>query len=191
MRVIDSANEKLRGFKIVKGTEVDIRTDGRLDLADEVLSDLDIVIASIHSGFNQPQEQITRRLLAAIRSPSVTVIAHPTGRLIGERDAYAVDMDAVLREAAKYDVAMEINAYPLRLDLNDQYVKMAKGYGVPLVISTDTHVSNQFDFMTYGVSVARRGWAEKKDVLNTLEYEQLIQRLKACRTGKQRMKASA
>jgi DNA polymerase (family 10) len=191
MRLIDSANEKLRGFKILKGTEIDIRTDGRLDLADEALADLDIVVASVHSGFNQPKEQITKRLLAAIRNPSVTVIAHPTGRLIGERDAYAVDMDTVLKEAAKYSVAMEINAYPLRLDLNDQYVKMAKDYGVPLVISTDTHVSNQFDFMTYGVSVARRGWVEKKDVLNTLEYEQVIRRLKACRTGKRRMKASA
>jgi DNA polymerase (family 10) len=190
IRLIDNANEKLRGFKILKGTEIDIRTDGRLDLADKALAELDIVVASIHSGFKQPQEQITRRLLAAIRNPSVTVIAHPTGRLIGERDAYAVDMDAVLKEAAKYNVAMEINAYPLRLDLNDQYVKMAKGYGVPMVISTDTHVSNQFDFMTYGVSVARRGWLEKKDVLNTLEYEQLMQRLKACKTGKQRLKKS-
>ncbi len=191
MQLIDSANEKLRGFKIVKGTEIDIRTDGRLDLPDEALADLDIVVASVHSGFNQPKEQITKRLLAAIRSPSVTVIAHPTGRLIGERDAYAVDMEAVLKEAAKYGVAMEINAYPLRLDLNDQYVKMAKDYGVPLVINTDMHVSNQFDFMAYGVSVARRGWVEKKDVLNTLEYEQVIQRLKACRTRKRRMKESA
>jgi DNA polymerase (family 10) len=191
MKIIDKANEKLRGFKILKGTEVDIRTDGRLDFADAELADLDIVVASIHSGFNQPQEQITKRMLAAIRNPGVTVIAHPTGRLIGERDAYAVDMDAVLREAAKYRVAMEINAYPLRLDLNDQHVKMAKDYGVPLVISTDTHVSNQFDFMTYGVSVARRGWVEKKDVLNALEYEQLIQRLRASRKGKQHLKESA
>jgi DNA polymerase (family 10) len=191
IRLIDGANEKLRGFRILKGTEIDIRTDGRLDLGDEVLADLDIVVASIHSGFNQTKEQITKRLLAAIRNPSVTVIAHPTGRLIGERDAYAVDMEAVLKEAAKYGVAMEINAYPLRLDLNDQHVKMAKDYGVPLVIDTDTHVSNQFDFMTYGVSVARRGWVEKKDVLNTLEYEQVIRRMKACRTRKRRMKESA
>ncbi len=191
IRLIDGANEKLHGFKILKGTEIDIRTDGRLDLGDEALADLDIVVASVHSGFNQPKEQITKRLLAAIRNPSVTVIAHPTGRLIGERDAYAVDMEAVLKEAAKFGVAMEINAYPLRLDLNDQHVKMAKDYGVPLVINTDTHISNQFDFMTYGVSVARRGWVEKKDVLNTLEYEQLIRRLKACRTKKRRLKESA
>ena len=191
MRLITGVNEKLRGFKVLAGTEVDIRADGRLDLADEALAGLDIVVASIHSGFKQPQEQITRRLLAAVRNPWVSVIAHPTGRLLGERDAYAVDLDAVLKEAAKYGVAMEVNAYPLRLDLNDLHIRMAKGYGVPLVISTDTHVANQFDYMAYGVSVARRGWVEKKDVLNALSCEQLIKRLKACRSRKKRETASA
>ncbi len=190
IKLIDAANDKLTGFRILKGTEIDIRTDGRLDLADEALAGLDIVVASIHSGFKQSQEQITRRILSAIRNPCVSVIAHPTGRLIGERDAYAVDMEAVLKEAAKYGVAMEVNAYPLRLDLNDIHIKRAKEYGVLLVISTDTHVITQLDFMAYGVSVARRGWVEKKDVLNTLGYEQLIKRLKACKTRKQRMKES-
>ncbi|HEX9021658.1 MAG TPA: DNA polymerase/3'-5' exonuclease PolX [Nitrospirota bacterium] len=184
IRLIDAANKKKAGFRILKGTEIDIRSDGRLDLADDALAGLDIVVASIHSGFRQTGEQITKRILAAIRNPYVGVIAHPTGRLIGERDAYAVDMEAVLREAAKYGVAMEVNAYPLRLDLNDTHIKMAKDYGVPLVISTDTHVTTQFDFMSYGVSVARRGWAEKKDVLNALPFEQLIKKLKACRAGK-------
>jgi DNA polymerase (family X) len=188
---IDTANEKLAGFRILKGTEIDIRADGRLDLADEALAGLDIVVASVHSGFNQSQEQMTRRIISAIRNPCVSVIAHPTGRLIGERDAYAVDMEAVLKEAAKQGVAMEVNAYPLRLDLNDTHIKRAKEYGVMLVISTDTHVATQLDFMTYGVSVARRGWTEKKDVLNTLEYEQVIQQLKACKAKKQRMKVSA
>jgi DNA polymerase (family 10) len=191
IKLIDAMNEKLIGFRILKGTEVDIRTDGRLDLADEALAGLDIVLASVHSGFKQTQEQITRRIISAIRNPCVSVIAHPTGRLISERDAYAVDMEAVLKEAAKYGVAMEVNAYPLRLDLNDIHIKLAKEYGVLLAISTDTHVSNQFDFMTYGVSVARRGWAEKKDVLNTLEYDELIKRLKACKTKKLRMKEPA
>ena len=191
MRLITGVNEKLRGFTVLAGTEVDIRADGRLDLADEALAGLDIVVASIHSGFKQPQEQITRRLLAAVRNPWVSVIAHPTGRLLGERDAYAVDLDAVLKEAAKYGVAMEVNAYPLRLDLNDLHIRMAKGYGVPLVISTDTHVANQFDYMAYGVSVARRGWVEKKDVLNALSCEQLIKRLKTCRSRKKRETASA
>jgi DNA polymerase (family 10) len=182
--LIDTANKKLSGFRILKGTEIDIRSDGRLDLNDDALAGLDIVVASIHSGFKQTQEQITARLISAVRHPCVSVIAHPTGRLIGERDAYAVDMEAVLKEAAKYGVAMEINAYPLRLDLNDLHAKMAKELGVPLVISTDTHVTSQFDFMTYGVSIARRGWVEKKDVLNTLESDQLIKRLKVCRAKK-------
>jgi DNA polymerase (family X) len=178
MRMIDEANEKLRAFRILKGTEVDIRSDGSLDLPDSVLAGLDIVVASIHSGFNQPRDKITGRLLAAIRDPVVSVIAHPTGRLINERDAYDVDLEAVFREAAKYKVAMEINAYPLRLDLTDQHAKLAAEYGVPLVISTDMHVAEQFDLMAYGVSVARRGWLEKKHVLNTLPKEQLLRRLK-------------
>lgn len=182
--LIDGANKRHAGFTILKGSEVDIRSDGRLDLSDEALAGLDIVVASIHSGFRQPREQITKRLLAAIRNPCVSVIAHPTGRLIGERDAYDVDLEAVLKEAARYGVAMEINAYPLRLDLNDTQVKLAKGYGVSFVIGTDTHVENQYDFMTYGVSVARRGWLEKKDVLNALEYEPLREKLKSCRAEK-------
>ncbi len=133
IKLIDAANEKLAGFRILKGTEIDIRSDGRLDLADEALAGLDIVVASVHSGFKQSQEQMTRRIISAIRNPCVSVIAHPTGRLIGERDAYAVDMEAVLKEAAKYGVAMEVNAYPLRLDLNDMHIKRAKEYGVLLV----------------------------------------------------------
>jgi DNA polymerase (family 10) len=186
IKLIDEANKKLSGFRVLKGTEIDIRSDGRLDLTDDALAGLDIVVASIHSGFKQTQAQITARLISAVRNPCVSVIAHPTGRLIGERDAYAVDMEAVLKEAAKYGVAMEINAYPLRLDLNDLHAKMAKELGVPLVICTDTHVTSQFDFMTYGVSIARRGWVEKKDVLNTLESDQLIKRLKGCRAKKAR-----
>lgn len=185
IKLIDETNKKLSGFKILKGTEIDIRSDGKLDLADEALAGLDIVVASIHSGFKQTEEQITKRILSAIRNPYVSVIAHPTGRLIGERDAYAVDMEAVLKEAARYGVAMEINAYPLRLDLNDLHIKMAKQYNVPIVINTDTHVKSQYDFMTYGISVARRGWVEKKDVLNTLPYDQLIRRLKDIRAGKE------
>ena len=184
IKLIDEANKKLTGFRILKGTEVDIRSDGRLDLSDEALSGLDIVVASVHSGFKQSREQITERMLSAIRNPCVSIIAHPTGRLIGERDAYAIDMEAVLKEAARYGVAMEINAYPLRLDLNDLHLKMARDYGVSLVINTDTHVLSQYDFMAYGVSVARRGWVEKKDVLNTLDYDSLIRGLKSCRAGK-------
>lgn len=186
MRLIDATNNRLADFRVLKGTEIDIRSDGSLDLPDETIAGLDIVVASIHSGFKQSKEQITKRLISAIRNPYVIVIAHPTGRLIGERDSYAVDMDAVLREAAKYGVAMEINAYPFRLDLNDQHIKMAMEYGVPLVISTDTHITSQMDFMPYGVAVARRGWVEKRNVLNALEIDGLIQRMHAIRTKKRK-----
>jgi DNA polymerase (family 10) len=183
-RLIDAANGKQSGFKILKGAEVDIRADGRLDIGEACLAGLDVVVASVHSGFKQSEEQITRRVLSAIRNPYVSVIAHPTGRLIGEREAYAVDMEAVMREAAQYGVALEVNAYPERLDLNDGNLRMAKEYGVPIMINTDTHITSHLDYMTYGVSMARRGWVEKKDVLNALPYEELTARLKACREGK-------
>lgn len=113
-----------------------------------------------------------------MHNPYVSVIAHPTGRLIGERDPYDVDMHEVLRVARESGTAIEINAYPLRLDLNDAYARMAKEMGVRLVISTDTHIANQFDYMEYGASIARRGWLEKNDVLNTMDYHSLLKALK-------------
>jgi DNA polymerase (family 10) len=178
---IEAANRKLSDFRILKGIEVDIRSDGSLDLPDEVLSDLDIVVASIHSGFRQGREQITNRLISAVQNPYVSVIAHPTGRLIGERDPYEADMEAVFREAARRGIAMEINAHPVRLDLNDQHARMAKQYGIPLVISTDTHIAANLDYMEYGVGVARRGWLEKENVLNTLGAAALMKRLSEMR----------
>jgi DNA polymerase (family X) len=184
IKLINEANKRQKGFTILKGTEVDIRSDGSLDLSEEALSGLDIVVASIHSGFKQSKERITDRMLSAIRNPRVSVIAHPTGRLIGEREAYAIDLEAVLKEAAKFGVAMEINANPLRLDLNDLFIKMAKDFGVSFVISTDAHVVSQYEFMSYGVSMARRGWLEAKDVLNTLEHGSLIRRLRSFKSIK-------
>ncbi len=181
IRLIDGANGKLSDFRILKGIEVDIRSDGSLDLPDETLSELDIVVASIHSGFKQGREQITKRLVSAIRNPYVSAIAHPTGRLIGERDPYDADMEAILREAARRGIAMEINAHPVRLDLNDQHARMAKEYGIPIVISTDTHVIANLDYMAYGVATARRGWIGKGDVLNTLGTAALMKRLAAMR----------
>jgi len=175
---IDALNRKLRGFRVLSGVEVDIRGDGRMDIDDEILKQLDVVVASIHSGFRQNREQITKRLVSAMRKPYIAIIAHPTGRLIGERDPYDADMQEILRVAQETGTAIEINAYPLRLDLNDVYARKAKEMGIPLVISTDTHIINQFDYMEYGVSLARRGWLEKKDVLNALPYQQLIKRLK-------------
>jgi DNA polymerase (family 10) len=175
---IDSLNKKLKGFKLLAGIEVDIRSDGQLDLPDDVLKKLDIVVASIHSGFKQSKEQLTRRLIAAMKNPYVSIIAHPTGRLIGERDAYAIDMNSVLEVAQETGTAIEINAYPLRLDLNDVYARIAKEKKIPLVISTDAHTINHFNFMTYGISIARRGWIEKDNVLNTLNYDALMKALK-------------
>lgn len=175
---INAVNKKLKGFRIIHGIEVDIRSDGSLDISDDVLKELDIVVASIHSGFKQSRKQLTYRLVSAMKNPYVSIIAHPTGRLIGERDAYDVDMDEIFTIAKKTGTAIEINAYPLRLDINDTYAKKAKEMGIPIVISTDTHVTNQLDYMRYGVSIARRGWLEKDDVLNTLEAEKLLKRLK-------------
>lgn len=175
---IDAINKKLKGFRIIHGVEVDIRSDGRLDIADDVLKELDIVVASIHSGFKQQKKQLTYRLVSAMKNPYVSIIAHPTGRLIGERDAYDVDMEEILKVAKETGTAIEINAYPLRLDINDVYARRAKEMGIPIVISTDTHVTNQFDYMRYGLSIARRGWLEKGDVINTIEVEKLLKRLK-------------
>jgi DNA polymerase (family 10) len=175
-RLIDAANGKYSGFRILKGIEVDIRGDGSLDLSDEILSEQDIVVASVHSGFRQPKERITMRLLRAVRNPHVVVIAHPTGRLLGERDPYEADMEAIFREAASRGVAMEINAHPMRLDLDDHHARLAKRYGIPLVVSTDTHIAANLDFMEYGVGIARRGWIEKGDVLNTLGTASLLAR---------------
>ncbi len=177
-KAIDALNKKLRGFKLLMGIEVDIRSDCRMDFSDEVLAKMDIVVASIHSGFRQSKEQLTKRLVSAMKNPYVSVIAHPTGRLIGERDPYEIDMDYILKIAKETGTALEINAYPLRLDLNDIHAKKAKELGIKFVISTDTHLTSQFEYMSYGVSIARRGWLEKKDVLNTLGYDQLMKALR-------------
>ncbi|MBI4688151.1 MAG: DNA polymerase/3'-5' exonuclease PolX [Nitrospirae bacterium] len=178
VKEIRAINKKLTGFKLLAGTEVDIRSNGALDYPDEILRELDIVLASIHSGFRQSSEQLTGRLISAMKNPYVSVIAHPTGRLIGERDAYEVDMDEFLRAANETETAIEINAYPLRLDLNDVSARKAMEMGISLVISTDAHILPQFDYMAFGIGIARRGWLKKSDVLNTYGAEALLKRLK-------------
>ncbi|MEW6066803.1 MAG: DNA polymerase/3'-5' exonuclease PolX [Nitrospirota bacterium] len=174
---IDAINKKLKGVRLLMGTEVDIRSNGDIDFPDDILKKMDIVVASIHSGFKQSKEQITKRLISAMRNPYVSIIAHPTGRLIGEREPYDVDMNQILKVAKETGTAIEINAYPMRLDLNDIYAKMAKEIGIKIAISTDAHLANQLDYMAYGISIARRGWLEKEDVLNTLSYNALIKAL--------------
>lgn len=184
-KAIDAMNEKLRGFRLLAGIEINIKNDGGLDFDEEILKSFDIVVASVHSGFKQSKEQITKRILTAMENPFVSVIAHPSGRLIGEREAYEVDMEEVLQGASKTGTAIEINAYPLRLDLAEPYIRLAKSKGVSLAISTDSHNSGQFDNMVFGVSLARRGWLEKKDVLNTLDLNRLLIGIKKKRkTGK-------
>jgi len=183
VKEIRAINKRLKDFRLLAGIEVDVRGDGTLDYPDEVLRELDIVIASIHSGFRQGKEQLTRRLLFAMKNPIVSIIAHPTGRLIGEREAYEIDMDEIFRTALNTGIAIEINAYPLRLDLNDIYAKKAGEIGIPIVIGTDMHIISQLDYMVYGIGIARRGWLEKKDVLNTCKWEVLLRRLKAKQKG--------
>ncbi len=175
---VNALNKRLKGFRILQGIEVDIKSNGSLDFDDEILKMLDIVIASIHSGFKQSRDQITSRLIAAIKNPYVNIIAHPTGRLIGERDAYEIDIEDVMNAAREAGTAFEINAYPARLDFNDIYAKKAKELSIPLVISTDAHIITNMDYMKYGVSIARRSWLQKDDVLNTLSIEKLLKRLK-------------
>jgi DNA polymerase (family 10) len=172
-----SLNKRLRGVRLLAGTEVDIRSDGTIDYPDEVLSKLDIVVAAIHSGFRQVKENITKRIIRAMKNPFIHIIAHPTGRLLGERDGYALDMDIILRTAIETNTALEINGYPLRLDLNDINSKKAKDLGVSLAISTDAHIIGQLDYMENGVKVARRGWLSKDDVLNALPWEKLKKKI--------------
>ncbi len=182
-REVDQVNGRYKDFRILHGTEMDIRSDGTLDFPDEVLKQLDVVIASIHSGFRQSREQLTSRLRAAMCNPHVSIIAHPSGRLIGERDPYDVDMEELLHMAKETGTAMEINAYPLRLDLNDISARRAKELKVPVAIGTDAHVMSQLENLAYGISVARRGWLEKGDVLNTLELKALKNRFKGKSRG--------
>ncbi|BCV22005.1 PHP domain-containing protein [Moorella sp. Hama-1] len=175
---IDRLNEELEGITILAGVEVDILADGRLDYEDEVLKEFDLVIASIHSGFRQEGEQIMARLEAALRHPYVDILGHPTGRMLGRRRPYAVDINRVIELAAATGTILEINASPERLDLNDESARLAKEHGVPIAINTDAHDPHRLADMEYGVLTARRGWLEPGDVVNTWELDQLLARLK-------------
>jgi DNA polymerase (family X) len=178
IRRIRQASEHIQGVQIFAGIEVDILTDGELDLSDAVLAEMDIVIASIHSQFAQEPAKMTERLIRAIENPNTSLIGHPTGRLLLRRDAYAFDMDAVLKAAAKHKVAMELNAYPDRLDLNDRHLRMAKERGVKIVINTDSHHTSHLEKIRFGVLQARRAWLTKADVLNTLRPQEFAQAMK-------------
>jgi DNA polymerase (family 10) len=178
IKEIDSLNKKIKGVRILKGIEANIQNDGSLDVSDEVLKSLDIVIASIHHGFKNPSDVLTKRILKAIENPYVGIIAHPTGRILGERDAYEIDIDEVMSACKKNGVALEINAYPLRLDLNDILSRRAMEKGIMLSIGTDAHQIDQMSYLTYGVYVARRAWLKRDNLLNCMELEELMKYFK-------------
>ena len=175
---IHAADKRVGGIKIFAGIEVDILADGALDLSDSVLEQMDIVIASVHSHFNQTAPEMTDRLVKAVLNPNTSIIGHPTGRLLLRRDAYPFDIDAVLKEAAKRKVAFELNAYPDRLDLCDRHLRLAKQHGVKIVINTDSHHTSHMEKIRYGVLQARRAWLTKDDVLNTRDAGKFAKAMK-------------
>jgi DNA polymerase (family 10) len=175
---IDELNEKLGGIRVLKGIEVDILEDGSLDLPDDVLSRLDVVVASVHSGFGFSRDKQTERILRAMDNPNFHILAHPTGRLINERDPYEVDLEKVMQGALDRGCYLEVNALPNRLDLDDVHARMAKEMGLKLSISTDAHRVSELAYMRFGVGQARRGWLEPDDVLNTRSWRDLHKLLK-------------
>ena len=175
---IREAAKKIDGITIFAGIEVDILAEGDLDLSNDVLAQMDIVIASVHSVFNMESAKMTERLIKAIENPNTSLIGHPTGRIQLRRDSYPFDMHAVLTAAAKHKVAMELNAYPDRLDLNDNNLRQAKQHGVKIVINTDSHHTSHMEKIRYGVLQARRAWLTKEDVLNTLPPDKFAKAIK-------------
>ena len=175
---IRAAGTHLEGIAILAGIEVDILAEGDLDLSDDVLAQMDIVIASVHSVFNQEPAKMTDRLLKAVENPNTSLLGHPTGRIQLRRDAYAFDVHAVLTAAAKHKVAMELNSYPDRLDLNDVHLRQAKQQGVKIVINTDAHHTSHLEKIRYGILQARRAWLTKDDVLNTLPAQEFAKAMK-------------
>jgi len=176
---IEETNDRLNGFKVLSSVEANILRDGSLDVPEALLKRLDIVIAAVHSHFRLSRKEMTERLIRAIENPNVDILAHPTGRKIGERSGYDADWDEVFRRAARAKTAMEVNANPIRLDLNAESIRRALDCGVLLSIGTDAHAIEHLEFMEYGVITARRGWTEAKDVLNTYRADELLERFKS------------
>jgi DNA polymerase (family 10) len=177
---IDKLNEKMsRGkgdmnFRILKGIEVDIRSNGQLDFEDEILKGLDVVVGAVHTKFAQSKDEMTKRIIKAIENPNVDIIAHPTGRLIGKREPYQVDMDKIMDACKANKKVLELNAYPERLDLSDINCRKAKEKGIKIAISTDAHADAHLEWIKFGVATAKRGWIEPEDVINTLPLSKLL-----------------
>jgi DNA polymerase (family 10) len=173
MEAIDELNSNLKKIRVLKSIEVDILKDGSLDLPDDVLKELDLVIASVHYYLDLSKKKQTDRILRALDNPHLTILGHPTGRKIGEREPYDLDMEKIMKRAKKRACFMEINAQPDRLDLSDIYANMAIDMGIKLAISTDAHTPSDLDNVKYGIGQARRGWCEKRDILNTYSWKEL------------------
>jgi DNA polymerase (family X) len=171
---INRVNREIHGIKVLKGIEVDIKADGSLFIEDEILAKLDFVLGAVHSGFKMDKEKMTKRIIRAVENPHVDAIAHPTGRVINKRPGYEMDLAGVLKKAKQYRTAMEINAHASRLDLKDANIRLAKQIGVKMVIGTDVHNVGYFSMMELGIAQARRGWTEKKDILNTKSLKSFI-----------------
>jgi len=178
IKEIDHLNDNLKGMVLLKGIEVDILKDGSLDLSDDILKELDLVVCSVHYHRELSKEKMTERVLRAMDNPYFNIFAHPTGRLINERDPYEIDLEKIMEGAKERGCFLEINSYPDRLDLSDSHAKMAKDMGLKLAISTDAHSIADLDFIRYGIDQARRGWLETDDVINTRSLEQLRKLLK-------------
>ena len=175
---IDRIMARNPGIEILKGIEVDVLSDGELDLSNEVLSQLDVVIAAVHSRFNLTQAEMTRRICRALKNPFVNILAHPTGRILKRREPYRIDIEEVIHTACAERVCLEINAYPARLDLSDTLSRMARDMGALISINSDSHRREMLHYMRFGVFTARRGWLQPEDVINTYPLERLKKVLK-------------
>lgn len=175
---IEKLNKNLNGIVVLQGTEVNITDEGRPDVSDKILKEMDVVVASIHSGFKNGKEKLTSRMISAMHNDNVDIIAHPTGRLLGRRDAYELDFDKVFDAAKNTKTVMEINCDPYRMDLKDVNARAAVKAGVRLAISTDSHSAEQMKFMKLGIGIARRGWATRDDIINTRNLKDMLRMLK-------------
>jgi DNA polymerase (family 10) len=173
IQAIRKANKEVAGIEILAGVEVDIMADGSLDLSDEVLSQCDVVIGAVHSRFNMPRDEMTARVIKGISNPNVNILAHPTGRIINEREPYEIDIEELIKAAKAAGVALELNSYPDRLDLKDVHCRAAKEAGAMISTNTDSHADLQLANMRYGIATARRGWLEPGDVINSYSLAKL------------------
>ena len=181
LKKIDAANKKIKGITILKGSEVDISPEGKLDYKESILKELDVVIAAVHSKFGMKKQEMTKRIVSAMQNKYVNILAHPTGRLLGKRDPYEIDMDMILEEAKKTGTYIELNSYPERLDLFDIYCRKAKELGILIAINTDAHTTSQLENIKYGIAIGRRGWLEAWDILNSLPLNKVLKKLHAKR----------